>query len=61
MVLRDLTSECQTHCHEGYSDCLVYVKVCDAYYKVKEIKMDHGIISWCVLETEPMSNEADCD
>ena len=37
-VLRDLTTELQTICHDGKSDCEIGIKVLDSYYKIGNIK-----------------------
>jgi len=41
MQLRDLTTELQTHCHNGDSECNTVIKVLDAFYKIKKIKTEH--------------------
>lgn len=38
MELRNLTTELQTHCHNGDSECNVIIKVLDAFYKIKDVK-----------------------
>lgn len=42
MEMRKLTTELQTHCHNGDSNCNVVIKVLDAYYKIKGIKRGHS-------------------
>ena len=37
-TLRDITTELQTHCHEGESDKKVKIKVLDVLYEVGSIK-----------------------
>lgn len=37
-TLRDLTTDLQTICHNGMSDCEVGIKILDSFYKVGEIK-----------------------
>ena len=37
-ILRDITTELQTHCHDGESNCKVKVKVMDVLYEVDSIK-----------------------
>ena len=39
-ILRDLTTELQTICHNGMSDCEVGIKVLDGYYKIGNIKKE---------------------
>ena len=41
MELRELTTELQTHCHNGDSNCNAVIKILDAYYKIKCIKRGH--------------------
>ena len=38
MQLRDLTTECQTHSHNGEALCEVMIKIQDGYYKIKNVK-----------------------
>lgn len=38
MELRNLTTELQTHCHNGDSECNVIIKVLDTFYKIKSVK-----------------------
>lgn len=40
MQLRELTTELQTHCHNGDSECNAVIKILDAYYKIKCIKRE---------------------
>ena len=42
MELRELTTELQTHCHNGDSECRVVIKVLDAYYKIKCVTVGHN-------------------
>ena len=59
MRLGDITTELQTQCHLGDSNCQTVIRVRDAIYKIKGIK----------IETIPTKNghesvyeiEADCD
>ena len=38
MDMRNLTTELQTHSHNGDALCEVMIKVHDAFYKIKNIK-----------------------
>lgn len=38
MTLQKITTDLQTHCHEGHSNSEVVIKILDAYYKVGKIK-----------------------
>ncbi len=52
-TLRDITTEFQTHCHEGESNARVKVKILDAYYEVADIKkIMAGNDTYFVIETE---------
>lgn len=52
-LLRDVTTELQTHCHEGESDKKLKVKVLDAYYDIAAIKkVISGDETYFVIETE---------
>ena len=42
MELRELTTELQTHCHNGDSECRIVIKVLDALYKIKGVKTGHS-------------------
>lgn len=42
MELRNLTTELQTHCHNGDSECNIVIKILDAFYKIKGIKTEHS-------------------
>lgn len=37
-ILRDLTTELQTLCHEGNSNAEIGIKILDSYYKIGSIK-----------------------
>lgn len=59
-TLRELTTELQTLCHEGYSDCPVLTSVLEAHYSVGEIhKMEVGnnnnSRTYFVLDTEVLN------
>ncbi len=52
-ILRDITTECQTHCHEGESNSKVKIKILDAYYDIAAIKkIVAGNETYFVIETE---------
>ena len=52
-ILREITTECQTHCHEGESNSKVKVKILDAYYDIAAIKkIVAGNETYFVIETE---------
>lgn len=52
-VLREITTELQTHCHEGESNRKLKIKVLDAYYDVGSIKkIETGDETYFVIETE---------
>lgn len=52
-TLRDLTTECQTHCHEGESNSKVKIKILDAYYEIAAIKkIVAGNETYFVIDTE---------
>ncbi len=42
MELRNLTTELQTHCHNGDSECNVVIKILDTYYKIKGIETERS-------------------
>lgn len=37
-VLRDLTTELQTLCHDGNSNAEIGIKILDSYYKIGDVK-----------------------
>ena len=39
-VLRELTTELQTLCHEGNSNAEIGIKILDSYYKIGKIKKE---------------------
>lgn len=52
-ILRDITTELQTHCHEGESDKKLKIQVLDAYYNISGIKkVVSGDETYFVIETE---------
>lgn len=52
-ILRDITTELQTQCHEGESNKQIKVKVLDAYYNIGSIKkVVAGDETYFVIETE---------
>ncbi len=52
-TLRDITTEFQTHCHEGESNSKVKVKILDAYYDISDIKkIVAGNETYFVIDTE---------
>lgn len=52
-ILRDITTELQTHCHDGESNKKLKVKVLDAYYDITAIKkVVSGDETYFVIETE---------
>ena len=59
-TLRELVTELQTLCHEGYSDCPVLTSVLEAHYNVGEVhKMEVGnddnFKTYFVLDTEVLN------
>ena len=51
--LREITTELQTHCHEGESNRKLKIKILDAYYDVGAIKkVKAGDETYFVIETE---------
>lgn len=59
-TLRELTTELQTLCHEGYSDCPVLTSVLEAHYNVGEVhKMEvcdeNSHKTYFVLDTEVLN------
>ena len=52
-LLRDVTTELQTHCHDGESNKVLKVKILDAYYDIAAIKkVEAGDETYFVIETE---------
>ena len=52
-TLRDITTELQTHCHEGESDRNVKIKILDAYYDIGDIKkVVSGNETYFVIDTK---------
>lgn len=52
-LLRDITTELQTHCHDGESNKVLKVKILDAYYDIAAIKkVKAGDETYFVIETE---------
>lgn len=59
-TLRELTTELQTLCHEGYSDCPVLTSVLEAHYNVGEVRKmevgdDNNSRTYFVLDTEVLN------
>jgi len=57
--LRELTTESQTLCHEGFSESKVFVSVLDAVYRIDKIQayneVDGG--TFFVINTKPLAEE----
>lgn len=52
-TMRDISTELQTHCHEGESNKKLKIKVLDAYYNIGAIKkIVAGDETYFVIETE---------
>ena len=52
-IMCDISTELQTHCHEGESDKKLKVKVLDAYYDIAAIKkIVADDETYFVIETE---------
>lgn len=59
MNLRELTSESQTLCHEGFSESEVYVSVLDAVYRIDKIQAYNEVNggTFFVINTKPLTKE----
>lgn len=61
-TLRELTTELQTLCHEGHSDCPVLTSVLEAHYKIGEVHemnvydKDGNEKKYFVLDTEVLND-----
>lgn len=52
-TLRDITTELQTHCHNGESEKKLKIKILDAFYDIGEIKkVVSGNETYFVIDTE---------
>lgn len=52
-ILRDITTELQTQCHNGESHAKIKVKILDAYYDISGIKkVVAGDETYFVIETD---------
>ena len=52
-ILRDITTELQTQCHNGESHSKIKVKILDTYYDISGIKkVVSGDETYFVIETE---------
>lgn len=61
-TLRELTTELQTLCHEGFSDCPVLTAVLEAMYKVGDVHKvtvsndEQNSKTYFVLDTEVLND-----